>query len=192
MTAPFYLRAAAAAASLAVVLGACQDPLSVEATTPVASGTVAVLALTGTAPNAPSALVLRGVPTVISPEAASAEFDLAVDIDASGNAVFYPVALVDRRATRAVAMQRVDQPYDSVARAPRGTYVGDSSVTLGVGDVAAVRVTIAEACPYSGSPYFYSKIVVDQVSVAARTVVIRATTNPNCGFRSFAPGVPRD
>ena len=195
MNAPLRLRAAAvAAAALVAGVAACRDPLRNEAQFPVVEATLAPVALTGTGPGAPSALVLRGPPTLIAPDAvglSGLEFDLAVDIDASGRAVFYPASLVDRRAFRRVGMRRVTQSYDSLSRAPRGTYVADSAFALAPGEVIAVQVPI-DACAYAASPYFFSKIVVDEVRVASRTVVVRATTDPNCGFRSLVAGIPRD
>ena len=180
------------AASL-VAGAACRDPLRNEAQAEVLSAALAAVALTGTAPNAPSALILRGTPSVVTPEGtAGSDFDLAVDLDAGGRAVLYPAQLVTRSATRRVAIRRANGTYDALTRAPGGSYLADSAVALAAGAAVAVRVPVPEACQFTASPYFYSKLVVDSVRLADRTIFLRATTNPNCGFRSFAPGIPRD
>jgi hypothetical protein len=42
------------------------------------------------------------------------------------------------------------------------------------------------------SPNVFTKLVVDTVDVAARRIVFHTVHNPNCGYRSFRPGVPKD
>lgn len=191
----FRPRATVAAATLAAAalgLGvACRDPIELRAENPVASATLAASALTGTAPNTRSALRLREMPAAVSPEG-NPDFDLGVDINPAGQAVFYPAGLVDRRAPRRVGLRRVSESYDSLARAPGGTYNADSAVAVAPGAVVVAQVSLSDLCIYSGSPYFYSKLVVDSVRLADRIVFLRVTTNPNCGFRSFAAGVPRN
>jgi hypothetical protein len=85
----------------------------------------------------------------------------------------------------------MDVAYDSLTLAPTGDYGADSSLTVALGETVAVRVPrIGNECIYAGRPYFFSKLVVDSVRLADRLIFVRATTDPNCGFRSFAPGVP--
>ena len=45
---------------------------------------------------------------------------------------------------------------------------------------------------FSLASLMYAKIVVDSVNTTTRQIFFRATRNPNCGFRSFQPGVPKD
>jgi hypothetical protein len=35
-------------------------------------------------------------------------------------------------------------------------------------------------------------MVIDSVRLTTRQLFLRITAEPNCGFRSFLPGVPRD
>ena len=196
VTRPNRLPVAGAALSVVIAAAACNDPLTNTAAFQVASASLVVTALSGSGPNTPSALLLRGNGAgaqlqVVPPEVANGDFDLAVDIDASGQPVLYPARLVTPLAQRRAALRRTGESYESLTRAPRGTYTADSAFVVRVGEVLGVQVPAATAeCPYSGSPYYYSKIVVDSVNAAARLVYVRATTDPNCGFRSFETGVP--
>ena len=194
-TASARARAAVAACStvlLALAAGACNEPLRLEAQLEVAADTLVARALSGTAPSAASALMLRNTPGVVSPTRVS-DFDLAVDINAAGEPVLYPAALVTSLAQRRVGLRRVEQRFDSVTRAPGGDYVSDSAITVRIGQAVGVQVpALGNECLYSARPYYYSKVVVDSVRLAGRLVFLRSTTNPNCGFRSFAPGIPKD
>ena len=38
----------------------------------------------------------------------------------------------------------------------------------------------------------YTKVVVDSVKPATGSIFLRATSDPNCGFRSFGTGIPKD
>jgi hypothetical protein len=188
-------RAVALAAAVAAG-AACNDPvINNAATLQVASGSLVVTALTGTAPNARSALQLRLVPTVASPETLSDnDFHVVLDINAAGRPVVYPGVLVSRAAARRASIRRVTAPYDSLTRAPTDGYSADSALVVAPGEVVGVQLAGSGGgeCAFTGRPYFYSKIVVDSVRLRDRLLFVRATTNPNCGFRSFAPGVPRD
>ena len=183
-------RFAVAAAAFAAG-AACNDPVSIDASLDVQSASLALAALTGTAPNTRSALQLRTAPVAVAPEAASGDFHVVFDINSAGRVVVYPAALVTAVPARRVAIRRIDAAYDSVTRAPTGGYRADSAVTLGAGDVVGVQLSgVGGECIYTSRPYFYSKVVVDSVRTADRTIFVRATTDPNCGFRSFAPGRP--
>jgi hypothetical protein len=47
-----------------------------------------------------------------------------------------------------------------------------------------------DLCQFALSPYLYAKIAVDSVTLSTRTLYLRMGVDPNCGFRSFAPGIP--
>jgi hypothetical protein len=188
------LVAAGAALCTALGAGACNDPLTQTAALSVASDTLIVAALSGTGPNARSALLLRNLPTVVSPEGTvEGDFHVALDINAQGQAVVYPAQLVSTVTPRRVAIRRIDGLYDSLATAPTGSYDADSALTVAPGQIVGVRVPgLGTECLYTGRPYFYSKLVVDSVRLSERLLFVRATTDPNCGVRSFAAGIPRD
>jgi hypothetical protein len=126
--------------------------------------------------------------------AASAEFDIAFDIDAGGKVVIYPLRRVvppsPVQAGRRVGLQVVPGTFESVTEAPAKGYAYDSvAVTVGPGEVVAVQAQTAQ-CSLELSPYNYSKIVVDSVIPAIQAIYVRIASDPNCGFRSFLPGIP--
>jgi hypothetical protein len=47
-----------------------------------------------------------------------------------------------------------------------------------------------DLCQFAINPNIYAKIVVDSVNLASRTLFLRLGLDPNCGFRSFAAGIP--
>jgi hypothetical protein len=56
--------------------------------------------------------------------------------------------------------------------------------------VETYRGLSGDICSFSLSPYIYSKVNIDSVNVVTRTINVSVTVDPNCGFRSFAEGVP--
>jgi hypothetical protein len=189
------LAAAAAALCALLVVGACDDdPFAQTAARGVASDTLIITALTGTSPNAFSAVLLRATPTAASPErTADGDYHVVLDINAQGQPVVHPAQLVSSVAARRISIRRIDGIYDSLGTAPTESYSADSSLVVAPGAIVGVRVPGGGGeCQFTGRPYFYSKLVVDSVRLAERLLFVRATTNPNCGFRSFAPGIPRE
>ena len=190
------LAAAAAALCALLVVGACNDndPFAQTAALGVASDTLIVTALTGTSPNAFSAVLLRATPTAASPErTADGDYHVVLDINAQGQPVVHPAQLVSSVTARRISIRRIDGIYDSLGTAPTEGYSADSSLVVAAGAIVGVRVPGGGGeCQFTGRPYFYSKLVVDSVRLSERLLFVRATTNPNCGFRSFAPGIPRE
>ena len=183
----------AALAAAALVAAACNDPIRPQASLSVESAALTVTALTGTSANARSALLLIGAPAAASPEnAANGDFHVVLDLNAAGQPVVYPAGLVSSVAARRVGVRRLEAPYDSLMRAPTGGYSVDSALTVRVGETVGVQVPGGAECQFAPRPHFFSKLVVDSVRARDRVLLVRVTTNPNCGFRSFAAGVPRD
>lgn len=188
------LKKSIAGASLsALALAACGDTNPFGATLPTVADAYTLFALTGTPPAYPSGLntAARAATRVDG----NANFDVAFDIDADGNAVVYPVKLVvsSIRGDRPVGLRKVDAPFDSVTSAPTGTYPTDSAVVAGRGQVVVVeanRASTGDICAFNISPNIYTKILIDSVDVASRTISIQTVMDPNCGFRSLAAGVP--
>jgi hypothetical protein len=59
------------------------------------------------------------------------------------------------------------------------------------GETLIVEVQAAQ-CAFSFSPVLYTKIAIDSIFPASRAIRIRTVHDPNCGFRSFKPGIPKD
>jgi hypothetical protein len=193
------------AAALAV-LGACGDPTRPDASFETAQDTLAAFAINGTPPGFPSGLSLVGgtAPSgllgggfpVLTRVDGSLNFDVAFDIDNAGNAVVYPLGSVASPigSTRAVGLQRVSGTFESATEAPGGTYQVDSAFVALPGEVIVVEAPSPGYCGALGSfaQNVYAKLTVDSVRTADRTVFFRVMVDPNCGFRSLAPGRPRD
>lgn len=182
-------------ATMGVVVGlsACGDPLALKATDPTSVDTLSVYALTGTPPSYPSALsiVVRQVVRVDG----FGSFDVAFDINDANNAVIYPVRLVvsSPGGFRPVGLQKVAGTFDDVTEAPRTGYQIDSALVVSPGEVVVLQSPHngkGDFCYYQVSPNLYAKITVDSINLGARTIKFRMGFDPNCGFRSFASGIP--
>ena len=181
-----------AAVLTAAFINACGDPTGLKASLLNSTDTLSVFALSGTPPNYPSGLALLvRQPVHVD---GSAAFDVAFDINADGNAVIYPVKLiVAAGGSRPVAIQKIAAPFESVAEAPKTGYQGDSALVALPGEtivVQSVHNFNSDICQFAINPNIYAKIAVDSVSLASRTIYFRMGLDPNCGFRSFAEGVP--
>jgi hypothetical protein len=176
-----------------VVLNACGDPTNLKATVPTFVDTLSVFALSGTPPAYPSGLSLAGRQVVAV--TGFANFDVAFDIDAAGNGLIYPVKLVVNTIgpSRPVGMLRVPVPFEAVAEAPKTGYQTDSAFVLVPGETVVIQSAhnfSQDICQFALSPYIYAKITIDSVSLPSRLLHLRMGLDLNCGFRSFATGVP--
>jgi hypothetical protein len=178
---------------VAAVLNACGDPTNIKAQLPTLVDTLSVWALSGSPPSYPSAISIprRQIVNV----SAAASFDVALDINAAGQPVIYPVRLVVSTpgGGRPVGLQKVSGTFETVTAAPRSGYETDSALVVALGETVVVQAphNIAqEVCQFAISPNLYAKIAVDSVNLASRILYFRLATDPNCGFRSFANGIP--
>ena len=85
--------------------------------------------------------------------------------------------------------------FDSLATAPRDGFRFDSAQVATIGQTLSVESqgvsTQGIVCGSRTSP-MRAKLVVDSVARATGAIHLRVRTNPNCGFRSLAPGLPKD
>jgi len=176
-----------------VVLNACGDPTNLKATLPTFTDTLSLFALSGTPPSYPSGLSLLGRQAVRVD--GFANFDVAFDINGSGNVVAYPVKLVvaSPAGARPVGLLKAAGGFESVLDAPATGYKTDESVILAPGETVVIQSahnSSQDICQFALSPYLYAKISVDSVNLASRTIYLQMGLDPNCGFRSFASGIP--
>lgn len=177
----------------ALGLTACGNPQGIIAQLPTIQDGYTVFALSGTPASFPS-----GINTYVrSPVRVdgNANFDIAFDLDASGRTLIYPVQKVVTTLTggRQVALRKVPGTFDAVIIAPTGTYL-DSTIVTAPGEVIIVqslRNGTGDACQFDISPYIYTKLSVDSVVLANRSIFLKAVLDPNCGFRSFETGIPK-
>ena len=176
----------------ASTLTACDDPNLLQAQLATVADTYDVFALTGTPASFPS-----GINTYIRSTVrvdGNANFDVAFDIDDSGKVIVYPVQKVVSSLTssRRVGLRRVDGAFASVTIAPSGTYA-DSSIVALPGEVIvlqSMRNGASDACQFDISPYIYTKLTIDSLSLVSRAIRVQTVLDPNCGFRSFESGIP--
>jgi hypothetical protein len=190
----FLVRSVAPFLSLCAVVSAlaCSDPFAAKATIAVQTDTLIAYSLTGTSPEFPSGLntAFRSVVRVD----ATHNYDVAFDLDVQGQVRLIPVKLMGGLVTtaRRVGIQKATVSYDALTKAPNTGYSYDSVTVIKAGDVAALEVTSPTNCSFSLSPLIFSKIAIDSVNSVTREIFFRTTHDPNCGFRSFLPGVPKN
>jgi hypothetical protein len=175
------------------VLNACGNVASLTATIPTYVDTLSLWSLSGTPPSYPSGISITTRQIVRVDGFAS--FDVAFDIDANGKTVVYPVKLIVAvpGGSRPVGLQRVTGPFENVLQAPKTGYQTDSAFVMVPGEVVAVESPhngSGDICQFSISPNVYAKIAVDSVNLASRVIYLRMGFDPNCGFHSFATGIP--
>ena len=174
-----------------VATAACDDPFEPRATTSVRTDSFVVWALTGTPVNLPTAVnVVFFTPVRVEP---TYGFHLAFDIDEQGRVQLIPVTRVGGILTagRRVGIQKATVPFEQLASAPAVGYHYDSVFVLTPGETAVVELG-AEQCPLGVSQIVYAKLVIRTVNPADRQLSFKMTYDPNCGFRSFLPGVPKN
>ena len=186
----------AAALGLALVLGACKDLTSIDASFQNVTAIDTVYALNGSPPNAPT--TLKFFDGLVQRADQGFGFDVAFDIDPSGGVAIIPARAVASSfaAPYSVALRKVAGAFETVLEAPEEGYRPDTAMVVNIGEtvVAESRDSgVNGVCSFSlkGQSY-YSKLVVTEVDLAKRRIVFTVTVNRNCGFRSFAPGIPRD
>ena len=178
--------------SVVVAVNACGDVTSLHANLPTSVDTLSAFALSGTPPSYPSgvAILARQVVRVDG----FGSFDVAFDINADGNAIVYPVKLVVASGgSRPVGLLKLPGAFDQIMEAPSTGFESDSALVMLPGEVViiqSVHNVSGDICAFALNPNIYAKVGVDSVNLASRTVYFRLGLDPNCGFRSFAEGIP--
>lgn len=177
-------------------LSGCDDTLGLRAYVSVAYDTLSAYGMTATPVSFPVAysasdgLVVRVDPTIA--------FDVAFDLTTDGRVRLIPARRISTTrllsglatATPRVGMQLVKGTFESMTKAPTGGYTYDSTFVVAPGEGVVFELA-SDACQYSLASQLYAKLVVDSVASARRQIYFRAVRDPNCGFRSLQPGVPK-
>lgn len=186
--------AVAAIAGLAFATG-CKDTNILQASLPVAADTLVAYAMTGTAPSLPSGLAVTFRSTVRVDGTAS--FDVAFDLDSLGRVIVSPVRVLVNQLSGAPSVgikTLFTTPFDDIKSAPGGYYRPDTAVVVSPGQPFVIltnRTTASSACVYDPSPRIYAKVVIDSVKpTTTRAIYMRVVADPNCGYKSFAAGLP--
>jgi hypothetical protein len=149
--------------------------------------------LNGAPPGAPTALHMFSG-TLLAADGAFV-FDIAFDIDSAGNVVILPEAAVASSlvTNHAVALATVSDSYASLGSAPKVTYRADTALVTKPNVTVVVQSTDPTSCGTSlTGTSVYGKLVVTSVDLVARQLTVQYTTDPNCGFRSFSSGIPKN
>jgi hypothetical protein len=120
------------------------------------------------------------------------EFEFAYNVrrlaDGSYQRVFLPLtALGITLTTASPGLQKREESFDGITRAPSNGYVSDSAVPVAVGDRLIVRSRIVQRCSPLGVP-LYGKLEI--LSFQDSTVTFQALVNENCGYKDLLPGLP--
>jgi len=180
-----------------LAVAACEDVTrSIDATREVAEDTLTVFPLRGSPASAPTALDLLGLRAlrVGEPNAQCVNFcpyDIAIDTSA-GAALVYPTQLIQTNPFPDIGLLEAIAPFDSIAEAPTSGYQDTAAVSLTAGETVIVRARNACTGGFAGRNFFYAKVQLLELGSSSgfRTARFRIRTNPNCGFRSFADGLP--
>ena len=177
---------------------ACDDPFGLKATLGVINDTLVVYAMTGTATSFPSGFnAATGALTRITPDI---PFDVAFDLTADNKIKMVPARLISGtrvslgvvQVTQQVGLQApANTTFEAITKAPSSGYKRDSVLVVGTGQPVVIEV-VSDACQFSLASIMYAKVVVDSVNPTSRQIFFRSTRDPNCGFRSFQPGVPKN
>lgn len=167
---------------------ACNDPTALRASLETVRDTLVVYSVNGSPPALPSALNTATRQVMRAGDDVS--FDVAFDAESEQRVLLIPARVLTGRlgTDRPVGIRVVTESFDALAEAPSGGYVYDSATVVAPGQTAVVQAYTGY-CALNFSKQIYSKLVVD--SVRAHTIYFRIHVDPNCGFRSFAPGIPQ-
>jgi hypothetical protein len=174
---------------VAAVAGCGPDPFAPIANNAVVPTAFNLWAVTGSPAPFPTAFVVASnAPVRLEPSGA---FDFAVDITPAGKLQVLPMSKVITPigGARALALQVAADSYPAVTEAPRTGWAQDTILELDVGQTFLVRV-VSQLCQFQGQPVVHAKFRVDSINIAERRAFFIGRINPNCGFRSFADGIP--
>ncbi|HEX6536542.1 MAG TPA: hypothetical protein VF041_18270 [Gemmatimonadaceae bacterium] len=181
---------------------ACGDPLRAKATLDNADLDAAVFGLTEAPVNGPSA-VNTFVPGVVRTDP-SQNYDVVFDIrpDSQGTPTAY---MLPPRAVGlfggAGIIKDTTHAFDEITQAPVRGYDDSTAVPIKAGDVLLVQAA-SFACAsqlISDRQVIYSKFVIDSVNYSSydpdtnpggSTIHFHMRVDRNCGFISFADGLP--
>ena len=182
--------------ALAVAAAACGDLTKPKASTPSLPRSFELAALTGAPANVPTAISFLAGATRAD---AQFLFDVAFDLDATGNVLVLPVRTVGGSlggaltgSLKRVGMQRVSGSFESLRLAPQTGYDTVATQVVAPGGVLAVEMLDFTNC-YTGfgGSTLYAKLTVDSVHAATRRIYTRMVVDPNCGYRGLvADSIP--
>src|SRR5690348_10135590 len=187
--APIFALASIAAA---FAVASCRGLTDVPASLPTITDSGIVYAVNGAPLGAPTALQTAAGQLVAA--SSSFAFDLAFDIDTTGHVVLLPLRTVASgiASTHSVGLQLAQAPFDNLTAAPKSGYRADTALVVARDQPVFVQSNDVTTCGFAitGSN-LYAKVVVRSVDPAKRIMNVVFTVDPDCGFVSFASGIPK-
>jgi hypothetical protein len=182
----------------AFAAAACGDPFAIKAPYQTVTDTFTISALTRT-PVSSRALWRIGDFLRYRFDSIGTQFDLGLDIRDDGRILVAPARTVavpppgTLVTPPIVGVQSSTDAYATVDRAPPSGYTVDTAIVVNKGQTVFVR-SASSFCSIqtssTGGTLLYAKFVVDSIDTVNRRLLVRATIQPSCNFRSFATGVP--
>lgn len=152
--------------------------------------TVTIGALEGTPISTPSGFNIT-VGAIRTDQ--SVDFEFAYNVrrlaDDTYQRVLLPRAALGLSSTNSAnpGLQRRDESFDGITRAPSNGYVTDSAVPIELGQRYLVRSRVV--CTTLGVP-LYGKIEI--LGFQDSTVTLKVLANKNCGYKDLLPGLPKN
>ncbi|MGH7617473.1 MAG: hypothetical protein ACREPM_09625 [Gemmatimonadaceae bacterium] len=181
-----------AAGAVAVAAVACKSLTGVPAGLETVADSGTVYAINGAPSGAPTAVhFYTGSRTAAD---ASFFFDIAFDIDSTGHVLLLPQRTVASglTTTHAVGLLSSTQAYADIQQAPTSGYRADTAMVVVPNQSILVQVQDPACAASITGTFIYGKIVVLSADAVARTLDVQYVGDPNCGFLSFAPGIPKN
>ena len=182
-------------AGAGIAADACANPFATTATLATIDDTAAIFALTGAPESAPTAINVSFPRAVITTPAE--HYDVVFDIRHDSAFALPPHAV---GAALIAGLQLATKPYDAITEAPTSGYNDTLPIFIKAGDVLLVQ-SASSLCAGQGvaaRTFIYAKIVIDSIFYddaapphVPRTMWYRLRNDPNCGFISFADGIPK-
>jgi hypothetical protein len=190
---PKQILAALIAAVVAVTAAACGEFTGLPASLQTVHDSGPVYAINGAPLGAPTAL--HAFAATLVPANADFLFDVAFDLDTTTGAItFLPQRAVASglATTHTVALATVADSFEAVGSAPNIAYRADTALVVKRLQVVIAQITDPTACGFSVTgTTIYAKMVIRSVNRLTRQMQLEYTVDPNCGFRSFAAGIPK-
>lgn len=150
--------------------------------------TTTLYALEGTAITTPSGFSMPDRNPVRTDQTTA--FDFAFNIDADGQPVFLPLAILGLGGSTAnPGLFEISTAFDSLLVAPRDGFTTDDTVQVTVGKTLVGRSRVI--CSTLGVP-LYGKFEVLSVDPLERSATVQFMVNINCGYVGLAPGIPEE
>jgi len=177
-----------------VAIDGCKDVTGIRAQFEnIDTPDVSLYAMNGTLPQLPSALILQASAPV--PITSEFNFDVAFDINDAGAVVIYPVRTVVSQFVPAhtVGLDTVNVAFDNVLSISGIKFKYDTAMTVRLGQTVVIDAIQPTCSQFSLlGQNIRAKLAIDSVNQVKRQIWMHLFVDPNCGFRSLAPGTPRE